>query len=277
MLPAPQVISYQAAYLLEQAVRKSKRTSGIQLAPGFVRNDRRDSQPPPLAQIIRGGRGGEVRLKLYLTLILIAARAPHDIENIPARAWAEMLDLDDPAGLGARRISDALHWLDKHDFIQLTSRRGSPPTVRLRSMLGDGMQFDRGRGVYIGVPVGLWKHHWITRLSGTGLALLLVLLDLQGGRKPSHPPSLPGPLRRRYGLSDDTWTKASRELKELGLLQTKKQPHGRDFDFRRMRNTYWINKAMLNAPISETTSEPPEPAVPDRRASNAIQRDGRLA
>jgi hypothetical protein len=35
-----------------------------------------------------------------------------------------------------------------------------------------------------------------------------------------------------------------------GLLQIKKQPHGRDFDFRRMRNTYWIDKAMLSAPTT---------------------------
>jgi hypothetical protein len=50
--------------------------------------------------------------------------------------------------------------------------------------------FDRGRGVYLSVPVRL-EHHWITKLSGTGL----VLLDLQGGKSASSPPSLPGPLR----------------------------------------------------------------------------------
>jgi hypothetical protein len=72
--------------------------------------------------------------------------------------------------------------------------------------------FDRGRGVYLSVPVRL-EHHWITKLPGTGLVLLLVPLDLQGGKSASSPPSLPGPLRRRYGLSDDTWTRASRELK----------------------------------------------------------------
>lgn len=245
---APQIVSSRAAYLLGQAVKRSKRTSGIQLPPAFVRSDTPGSDPP-LARILRGGRGGEVRLKLYLTMILIAARSPHDIENVPARAWAELLDLDDPVGLGARRISDALRWLDGHSFVRLTSRRGIPPIVRLRSVLGDNTRFDRGRGVYISVPVGLWEHQWIIKLSGTGLALLLVLLDLQGGKKASNPPALPGPLRRRYGLSDDTWTRASHELKELGLLQVKKQPYGRDFDFRRMRNTYWINKAMLSEPI----------------------------
>jgi hypothetical protein len=151
-------------------------------------------------------------------MILIAARSPHRIDNVPARAWAETLDLNDPAGLGARRFSDALQWLGSNQFIRLESRRGSPPAVRLLSALGDGQPFDRDRGIYLSVPMGLWEHHWITRLSGTGLALLLVLLDLQGGRAASNPPSLPGPLRQRYGLSDDTWTRAGSELQDLGLL-----------------------------------------------------------
>jgi hypothetical protein len=259
MSPAQEAISSRAAYLLSQAVNKSKRTSGIQLPTGFVRSDRQGDQPP-LATLLRGGRGGEVRLKLYLTMILIAARAPHNIDNIPARAWAETLDLDDPAGLGARRISDSLRWLNDHQFIALTSHRGSPPAVQLRSALADGTPFDRGRGIYLSVPVGLWEHHWITRLSGTGLALLLILLDLQGGKAASNPPALPGPLRRRYGLSDDTWTRGCRELKELGLLHIRKQPHGQDFDFRRMRNTYWIDKPMLSTPIPASKPTSPDPA-----------------
>jgi hypothetical protein len=232
--------------MLEQAVKKSKRSSGIQLPLGFVRSEMAGGVPP-VARMIRGGRGGEVRLKLYLTMILIAAGGLHDIKNVPARAWAETLNLDDPDGLGARRVSDALHWLAEKHFISLASRRGSPPTVMLLSALGDEKPFARGRRIYLRVPLGLWEHHWITKLSGSGLALL----DLQGGRSVSNPPSLPGPLRRRYGLSDDTWTRASHELKALGLLQIKKQPQGREFDFRRMRNTYWIDKAMLSAPIPD--------------------------
>jgi hypothetical protein len=264
MIPARQEISSQAAYLLVQAVKKSKRTSGIQLPLGFVRSERHGGDPP-LARMLRGGRGGEVRLKVYLTMILIAARHPHYIENVPARAWAETLNLDDPVGLGARRISDALRWLDEHRFVSVTSHRGVPPTVQLRSALGDGAAFDRGRRVYLSVPVGLWEHHWLTQLSGTGLALLLVLLDLQGGRKESNPPSLPGPLRRRYGLSDDTWTRGTRKLRELGLLQVRKQPYGRDFDFRRMRNTYWIDKTMLSAPMPDASQELPGAQRPRRR------------
>jgi len=47
----------------------------------------------------------------------------------------------------------------------------------------------------------------------------------------------------------DTWTRASRELETLGLLTKGKQPQGRDFDWRRTRNTYWIDKTVLNAPM----------------------------
>jgi hypothetical protein len=247
MTAAPSYVSSRAAYMLDQAVKKSKRGSGIQMPPGFVRADRHGVDPP-LARFIRGGRGGEVRLKLYLTIMLIAVRPPHDIDNVPARAWAETLDLADPPGLGARRIADALHWLAENNFVTLNSRRGRPPVVRLLSVLGDGQPFDRGRKVYVRVPIGLWRNFWINRLSGTGLALLLVLLDLQSAIDRQTPPALPGAMRRRYGLSSDSWTRGSRELQDLGLLEIAKQVHGRDFDAKRVRNTYWIDVDRLGRP-----------------------------
>jgi hypothetical protein len=262
MLQATRAISSRAAYMLEQAVKRSRRGSGIQLPTGFVRADAY-GMTPPLARMMRGGRGGEVRLKLYLTMILIAVRPPHDINNVPARAWAEVLDLEDPPGLGARRISDALQWLAMNKFVRLDSQRGRPPVVTLLSALGDESRFDRGRGIYVRVPIGLWQSFWITQLTGSGLALLLVLLDLQSGRKASAPPALPGPMRRRYGLSDDTWTRASKELSELGLLEVRRQPQGRDFDARRMRNTYWIDVERLNLPPDKSPLNSDEQAAPD--------------
>lgn len=239
-----------ASYLLEQAVAKSQRTSGIQLPTEFVRDEKGGN--PPVARMNRGGRGGEVRLKLYLTLVLVAARPPHALkQQIPANVWARMLDLDDPDGLGARRVANALRWLGKNGFIDLSARRGAPPGVKLLSATGNRKAFVRGSGIYVGVPIGLWKYGWINRLSGSGLALLIVLLDLQGGKRFSaaSPPSLPGPLRDRYGLSDDTWTRASKQLVDLGLLTKNKVPQGRDLDWRRVRNTYWIDKTVLNGPM----------------------------
>jgi hypothetical protein len=188
-------------------------------------------------------------LKLYLTMVLVATRAPHIIRETPARVWAEMLGLDEPNVLGSRRVSDALDWLNKKAFIELTSKRGTPPTVRLLSATGDGTDFARGRGQYLRVPLGLWEHKWIVLLSGRELALLLVLLDLQGGRDQSDPPSLPGELRRRSGLSDDTWTRATSELQKRGLLTVAKKPQGGPFDMKRVRNTYWVDTGVLALPI----------------------------
>jgi hypothetical protein len=240
----------QADFLLTKAVERSKRSSGIQLLPEFVKA-LNAGEHAPVGLMLRGGRGGEVRLKLYLTMVLVATRSPHEIREVPARVWAEMLGLDDPEVLGARRVSDALDWLNKKKFIQLTSKRGTPPTVRLLSAAGDGTDFARGRGQYLRVPLGIWEHKWIVLLSGRELALLLVLLDLQGGRDKSNPPSLPGELRRRSGLSDDTWARATAELKARSLLTVKKKPHEGPFVMKRLRNTYWVHTEVLSQPISK--------------------------
>jgi len=54
---------------------------------------------------------GTVRVKLELTFLWFAAN-PHDLAY-PARAWATLLGLPDPAGRGARRINEAILWLEQ--------------------------------------------------------------------------------------------------------------------------------------------------------------------
>jgi hypothetical protein len=194
----------------------------------------------------RGGRGGAVRLKLYLCLNLLAAKPPHDVRRIPARAWAEALDLPDPYGRGTRRVSDALAWLEEAEMIGVRRERAAAPVITLLDPTGNGRKYKR-YSPYVLVPLGFWREQWIVRLSGSAVALLVVLLDLQGGRKSKkNAPWLPTHQRTRYGLSDDTWTRASKELVEHGLLEIDRIPQGRDFDFRRMRNTYWIDKIRLD-------------------------------
>lgn len=243
--------SSQATYLLEQAVLRSKRTVGIQLMPTFVR-----ISPPatwsPLGKMLRGGRGGEVRLKLYLTMILVATRKPHEItDEIPASVWAEMLDLSEPKTVGARRVSDALQWLQTNRYVLLDSKRGRPPKIALLSVSGDGTPYARGQGQYISVPLDLWQHHWITNLSGRSVALLLILLDLQGGRTPGDPPSLTANRRKRYDVSDDTWKRAQDELVSAGLLHVDPRKTGDIFEVRRVRNTYWIDLDRLARPAGQ--------------------------
>jgi hypothetical protein len=225
-------------YYLNRIIERSKRRTGLQLPPSFVR-DQAD-QDPPLAQMLRGGQGGEVRLKLFLTMALLATDPPHKINPISSRVWASALTLPDPESRGARRISDALRWLNDHKppFVSLDRIPGSPPTIQLLSASGSGKKWVRPTGQYVTVPLGFWTNKWIIKLSGAGTALLIVLLDLQGGR--TRPLSLSGHDRRIRGLSDDTWTRATKELHGHGLLEVGKATQGTDLDWRRARNTYWV-------------------------------------
>ena len=56
----------------------------------FVERALPDS-PPPLATLLRGGRGGEVRLKLYLSILWFAGGPPlmsHTQHVLGRRCWA---------------------------------------------------------------------------------------------------------------------------------------------------------------------------------------------
>ena len=191
-----------------------------------------------------------MRLKLYLTMSLLAVRAPYDIGMpIPARAWAEALDLPDPARNGARRVNDAIDWLAAHKFIVSERRQGTPGAVRLLSQNGAGGPFTRPSGAtrYVLLPLAIWGRGWIVRLSGTALALLIILLDLQSGR-PDRQWVSPREAKLGYDLSADTWTKGTQELERVGLLSIFKQSLGGDvFDYRRTRNAYWVDEEMLQA------------------------------
>ncbi len=49
----------------------------------------------------------------------------------------------------------------------------------------------------------------------------------------------PKEARARFGLADDTRSKGLRELEELGLVESRRRPIGKDvFDFRRLRDVY---------------------------------------
>lgn len=241
---------------LEQIVSRSQRRSGVAFGEGFVRR-RDDATAPPLARMLRGGQGGEVRLKLYLTMSLLATNPPYDIKGpIPARAWAEALGLPVPDRNGARRVNDAIDWLHQHRFLVSDRRPGAPGGIQLLSQTGSGEPFSRPTGAtrYVQLPLGLWLNGWIVRLSGAALALLIILLDLQGGR--AGPQTIaPSQAGVRYDLSPDTWTKGIRELKHFGIVEVSRRPQGDIWDYRRMRNAYWVNIG----PLQGESSDRPRP------------------
>lgn len=98
----------EATSRLRNAVDKSKRTGRVQFPVPFV-IARNYSGATPLARLIRGGQGGDVRLKLYLCITMMATRHPYDLQRSPTpRAWAELLALppetQKPVHVGSHEI-----------------------------------------------------------------------------------------------------------------------------------------------------------------------------
>lgn len=238
-------------------------------------DDREAGTVPPLARILRGGRGGEVRVKLELTFLWFAVNPPHDL-TYPARAWALLLDLDDPETGGTRRVRQAINALNAADLIAVATRPGQPSRITLLDEGGRGVAYvppgqafakarntpDEWRHRYIQLPDAFWTNGWITVLSGAAVAMLLVLFA-ERGSKPATQDLWFSPKRavQLYGLSEDTRAKGLRELRAAGLVSARKRSASRDaLDFRRLRNTYRIedNRFAESAAVPAT----PEPAPP---------------
>lgn len=232
------------------------------------RPDNRET-PTPLARLLRGGRGGSVRLRLYLSYLWLGAAPPHEL-TYPARAWAELLDLDDPAGAGARRIADAVRWLEKNKLIEVTNRSGAPNVVRLLDDAGTGkayetpgMAYNRLRGKkgdaaqlhrYIQLPPELWTSGWMAVLSPAALAMLIVLRVQVGAKDPDTEEVWISPeyAAKAFLLAEETRTRGVRELQRAGLLTIRRRQLAivDSFDFRRYRNTYQLHLAALATPAA---------------------------
>ena len=85
------------------------------------------------------------------------------------------------------------------------------------------------------------------------------------GRKERDPAqSLTPEQRKRYALSNDTWTRATAELVELGLVRVGRASGGPDLEWRRSRNTYTVLKERLQEPPGILPKDAPNgrPGVP---------------
>jgi len=234
----------QALQQLDRMVKRSKRAKQVPFAKEFLQSP---SGSPPLSQLIQGGRGGEVRLKLYLTITMIATRAPHELNSPSPGWWAQLIGVTGKTP--SRRVATGLRWLAQHDFIRLTPRVGNYPVITLLDPALSKEPYVRplaNGSRYISLPLEIWTQGWILDLSATELALLMVLLDIQQGKDQARYAT--GYDRVAYGLSPDTWTRATKTLAERGLLRVRRVPQGGEFDYRRMRNVYRVNRERLTQP-----------------------------
>lgn len=234
----------------------------------FVRRREDDDRATPLARMLRGGQGGEVRLKLFLSLLWLAGGGDkrHETRPYPARSWAALFDLPDPEMRGLRRILDASRWLEREGFVITEREPGKSKMFRLRLEDGSGESYfdpaehahkkkEGGTGVgredlYISLPASFWTEGWIMTLSARAIAMLLILAAETGGSSKSKTVA-PALARARYAISEDTWGKGVAELREHGIIDVRKEwippidfEDFADFnDIVRVRNRYTVPRS----------------------------------
>jgi hypothetical protein len=270
--PRPEV-SKEALGRAQAASRRARKVA--QLRVGFTSRAATTAPMPPLARMLRGGRGGQVRLKLLMTFLWFQTDSTQAVPlAYPAQLWAQLLGLDDPAGAGTRRINEAQKWLEAHGFISIEAQPGHAHRITVLNETGDrsaytppGYAANRLRDtpqaaahLYVQIPAEMWTNGYMSILSGAGLALYLILLDQYGPGKiadePRHVWFSPKLFKERYGLSDDTRSKGVHELRDLGLIRISRQIiNPEDFDLERVRNTY----TLIPSTLEETASWHPAP------------------
>ena len=194
-----------------------------------------------------------MRLKLYLSTALLAGGAwshpmygRHAVFNVSRSWWARILALPKPRTKGARRVAEAQSSLVVKKLVTVERRAGTEPVVRLLSADGREKAWSRPTAPYVSIPLTLWSNHWLWVLRAKDLAVLIALLDLQGGHgsvERPEPQWMDSERRSSYGLSPDTWRLASGRLERLGLLTCDLPPEGVGYGFgsERRRKTYWLH------------------------------------
>lgn len=208
--------SDEALSALRDAVKASKRKTTVQLPVSFARLPPEEG-PPPLARMIRGGQGDEVRLKLYLTLLMLAAKPPRTIRPRSTRYYASVLRLE--GDRGERRVRAAQRWLTENNFICYEKINGHSPKMEVLHPDGSGLEYPLENGPrFIGPPLQLWQSGELLRLTAPALAVYIAILELTGGREAAWGT---GDRKQEYALSETTWTKVAAELVERELIKTR--------------------------------------------------------
>jgi hypothetical protein len=265
----------------KQASRRA-RAAG-QLRTTFIARADPDGPAPPLARMLRGGRGGEVRLKLYLAFLWFQTDGSRPVPlSYPSQVWAELIGLE--GDTGTRRVNEAQHWLEQHQFVSIEAVPGHANRVTVLDETGTGAGYtppgyaanrlrETAAGLdhmYVQLPRELWTSGCMSVITGAGLAFLLILLYRYGpGKIPEPAPPVwfsPKVFRDYYALSEDTRSKGMKDLRDLGLITVRRVPvNPDDFDLERIRNTYTLNLSALAAlhPSAPEAAELPqiEPAA----------------
>ncbi|GII59402.1 hypothetical protein Pth03_77910 [Planotetraspora thailandica] len=261
----PETVSATALDRAKKASHRARRRAQLRLS--FISRPDIEAEAPPLARMLRGGRGGQVRLKLFLSYLWMQTSDRGTPLSYYAQSWAQLLDLDQPATTGARRINEAQAWLERHYFIAVKANPGHANVVTVLNETGDDSAYiapgaaakahratpEGLRHLYAQLSATLWTNGYIQLMTGAGLAMYLILLDQYRAAELTEPLHhvwiSPKAFAARYDLSPDTRTKGINDLRDLGLLTFSRKPiNPDDFDIERLRNVYTLHPGQLDQP-----------------------------
>jgi hypothetical protein len=169
-----------------------------------------------------------------------------------------LLGLPDPERKGARRVREAILALQRSGLIAVRARGGHPNVVTLLDERGAGGTYAHpGKGPtssgvwsnrYIRIPSEFWTHGRVQDLSAAAVTTFLILLvELNDAKAVSFWIS-PRNLTERYGISGDTWSKGTRELRDAGIIAIGRVPiRVNDFEESpKKRNTFRLSADIDN-------------------------------
>ena len=232
------VVPSDSLAAMGRAVARSQRATNVRFPIEYVR--RGDSVDPMVARLLRGGRGGHVRLKVHMTLAMQATKSPYTVPRRPSTTMAKLLNLDDRTG--GRQVTEALHWLMTNGLITQAEPRNGTPQLELLDPAGSGELWVPNVKRYLAVPLTLWSSGWIMKMNGRSLGVFLALTELNGGSSNPLGEVMDGWRKDQYGFSADTWTRAIKDLENLGLLSAELELFGDDDRQRRLRKRYRPSK-----------------------------------
>lgn len=237
--------------LLTEAVKHSGRRSTVQLAEEYARIKRPDQASTGLADLFALG---EVPMKLYLTLVMLTRKPPHELfRPRPDHYWAELLgyeelnDADPLPGAGTRRIRRAFATLGKAgpggtSLVTRTPRAGHGAMVSVPIHPPQPTQ-----APWITIPLELWARGWTNVMSARALFVYLCLRLVLAGRPDEEGAQITPWDRQCLAIKDDTWHRGIKELKQLGLVRTEVGRVATDrwtTDLRE-RQVYFLNNTFL--------------------------------
>lgn len=265
--PPLQPPDYQkkAAREFRHALRGARSKEGAPVRRIFASDP--DVDKPALASLLSGaggrggGRGGQVRIKLLLSLLWVCSAAPYTTQR-PASAFAALLGLDDYQDSGSRRIQQALRDLADRGFVRVQQQGAHSPTIELLSETGNGSRYtspveayntlSRKEGTsaaelrahrYFRVPTAYWADGWVSQLSGAATAMYLAMLA-EKSPKATEVWFSPSRAEARFGLAASTRKAGIKELQEAGAIATTSRSvseTGRIIDPTRRRNVYRLD------------------------------------